>query len=95
MHVLTSHLNSRNLAVLLPLVNKIGVYMEVTLEQIHRLNGRIGCRVYSLDTQTGLLVAASVSPSYVKDHFIDDLIDLNGNLTNRAHMIARDILDDN
>ena len=69
--------------------------MKVTLEQVSLLNRRIGDIVYSLDTQTGLLVAAPLSQSRIIEDHLDDLIDLNGNLTPRARKFAREILEDN
>ena len=66
--------------------------MKVTLNQVFLLNKRIGDTVYSLDTTTGLLVAASLPKRVIKEHMLDDMIDSKGNLTGRAIKFAHEIL---
>lgn len=66
--------------------------MKVTLEQIFLLNKRIGDSVYALDSETNQLVAASLPKRYIREHFLDDMIDAKGNLTDRAVRFAKEIL---
>jgi hypothetical protein len=66
--------------------------IQVTISDVLLLNKRVGANVYAMEID-GTLVSASCHKSYIKENFLDDLINSEGLLTKRALSIALEILE--